>query len=343
MDAALKTNILFTCAGRRHYLIDFFQKNKPEGAKIVGADMQRSAPALAAADASYTVPSVDEADYLDEIVKICLKEKIGAIISLNDLELPKLAEHRGMFSLHGVTVIVPELDVVDICFDKWRTIEFAGSIGIRCPKTCLTLADARDELENGQLSLPVVLKPRWGSASIGIEFCETIEELELATDLVKRKLGRSILGSVSKKDVGHAILIQQKLAGKEFGLDVLNDFKGNVAAVYVKEKLAMRAGETDKAVLRDHPALRRLGEQIGRGLGHIGNLDCDVFEWDGEFHLLEMNPRFGGGYPFSHMAGANFPAAIYAWLEGKEPDPSCFEFHYDKAFAKCDMLVEVPV
>ena len=31
-----------------------------------------------------------------------------------------------------------------------------------------------------------------------------------------------------------------------------------------------------------------------------------------------MNARFGGGYPFSHLAGVNLPKAIVKWLNKEE-------------------------
>jgi carbamoyl-phosphate synthase large subunit len=76
-------------------------------------------------------------------------------------------------------------------------------------------------------------------------------------------------------------------------------------------------------------------------LGHIGNLDCDIFESDGRYYLLEMNPRFGGGYPFSHVAGANYPDAICTWIEGKDYCFDKFSRKYNQPFAKCDTLIRV--
>ena len=58
--------------------------------------------------------------------------------------------------------------------------------------------------------------------------------------------------------------------------------------------------------------------RLARLTGHVGNLDCDAFLVGGVPYILEMNARFGGGYPFSHIAGANVPKAIVKWLQGEE-------------------------
>ena len=122
----------------------------------------------------------------------------------------------------------------------------------------------------------------------------------------------------------------------------MNDLSGNNIAVSVKRKLAMRAGETDKAVTVDNPELRRIGALIGENLHHIGNLDMDIMQRaNGDFCVLELNPRFGGGFPFSYEAGVNFPKAIIEWLQGRNVDPSILVPTYGKAFAKNDYLVEV--
>jgi len=51
-------------------------------------------------------------------------------------------------------------------------------------------------------------------------------------------------------------------------------------------------------------------------------MDADFFVTENnDIFLLEMNPRFGGGYPFSHEAGANVPAALIAWAIGNKLSP----------------------
>jgi len=334
-------NILFTCAGRRHYLIDYFQKAKPSGSLIVGADMQMSAPAMTLVDRQYVVPPVSASDYIEVLLDICQKENIDAIISLNDLELPVLSQNKSYFESLGIRIIVSNVEVIDLCFDKWKTVEFANSIGIDTPKTYLNLKSALAAIEDGNLTFPLVIKPRWGTASIGIEFPENREQLVCSFRLLEKKILRSIIAEISQTDMDNSILIQEKIEGKEFGMDIFNDFNGDNISVYVKEKIAMRAGETDKAVLRDHKDLESIGTKIGMNLKHIANLDCDIFEKDGKYYLLEMNPRFGGGYPFSQMSGANFPAVLYALLEKNPIKSEWLSKTYNNVYAKYDSLIAV--
>ena len=87
--------------------------------------------------------------------------------------------------------------------------------------------------------------------------------------------------------------------------------------------------------------LEKLGQTIGENLGHVGILDCDLFVSDEGCSVIDLNPRIGGGYPFSHMAGANVPAALIAWINGEEADPRCFQIQPHVAVARCDEYVAI--
>lgn len=333
-------NILFTCAGRRTYLLKYFKENMLSGDKIIATDMQLSAPALQAADVKLQVPAVYDPHYIDIALNICKEYDVDALISLNDLELPILAEHKGRFEILGVRVIVSDPQVIDICFDKYKTALWVSNFGLNAPKTYIRLADAKAALASGEISFPLFLKPRWGSGSIGLETVEDMEELDIVYGLLYKKIKKTILATASVGD--EYIMIQEKLTGKEFGLDVMNDLEGNNVAVSVKQKLAMRAGETDKAITVDLPEVRDIGETIGHNLRHIGNLDVDIMQRaNGDYCVLELNPRFGGGFPFSYEAGVNLPKAMVLWLQNKEVDTSILQPEYGRMFAKNDYLMEV--
>jgi len=103
----------------------------------------------------------------------------------------------------------------------------------------------------------------------------------------------------------------------------------------------MRAGETDKAVTVSPDKFQDIVTMISNTLPHRGNLDCDFLELDGRLYLLEFNPRFGGGYPFTHMCGSNHVQMLVDDYHGKVLKE--YGYSVGKGFAKCDTLVEVPV
>jgi carbamoyl-phosphate synthase large subunit len=334
-------NILFTCAGRRNYLINYFKDALKGEGLVIAADMSISAPAMVDADLAILVPSIYEDNYISELKNICIDHKVTAIVSLNDLELPILSKHKSELETTGTKVIVSSESVINIAFDKIETFKFLKDIGLKTPQTYSTLSDVRIAMEKGLLQFPLVVKPRWGSASIGIDFPETDEELDLAFKLQQIKLKKSILNTASQHDFDNAILIQEKMDGNEYGMDIVNDFDGNYYGTFVRQKVNMRSGETDKALSVIDKRFNDIGQTISENLKHIGSLDCDVFIANNELYVLELNPRFGGGYPFSHEAGINTAAIYIEWLKGNTSVEQFNQYKAGKLFSKCDKMLEI--
>lgn len=335
-------HLLFTCAGRRNYLINYFKTALNGRGKVFAADISHSAPAMVDADVAIKVPSIYSDTYITELKATIKKHHINAIISLNDLELPIISKHKA-FLEQGTNckVLISNEATIDLAFDKIKTFKFLSSIGLKTPKTFTSIKNVKQALADNNLQFPLVVKPRWGSASIGIDFPETMEELELSFKLQHLKLKKSILKSASENDIEHAILVQEKINGKEYGMDVLNDFEGNYIGTFVREKLNMRSGETDKAVSVIRSDFDYIGAMISKHLNHKGNLDCDVFEHKNTLYTLEINLRFGGGYPFSHEAGVNTCAMYIEWLLGNTNVSHLNNYKAGMAFSKCDRLLQI--
>lgn len=332
-------NILFSCAGRRHYLLKYFKEVLSQDDKIIATDMQASAPALSEADIVEIVPSVYADDYIAILKNICLKHNVDAIISLNDLELPILSKCIEEFNDIGTTIIVSSSDIIDICFDKFKTSQYIQSIGLISPLTFINIDDAVQAIKDNKLHFPLIIKPRWGSGSIGIEIAYDLDDLFIIYHYIQKKIKHSILANISINTDN--ILIQEFIIGLEYGIDIMNDLHGNYCGVSIKQKISMRSGETDKAVTINNTELENIGKQIATNLRHIANLDCDILEKNGKYYVLDLNPRFGGGYPFSHEAGVNLPSAIISWLKNDVPSSDVFRYVPQKTFAKCDTIVDV--
>ncbi|RDY57577.1 ATP-grasp domain-containing protein [Flagellimonas nanhaiensis] len=335
-------NILFTCAGRRNYLINYFKQALNSNGKVIAVDMQLSAPALVEANVAQKVPSIDDGEYISTIERIIQEEKVNAIISLNDFELPILAQNKKRLEKTGARLLISPANVIDICFDKWKTYHFLLENEIKTPKTYISLESAKEALYKKDIQLPLVVKPRWGSASIGIDIVYTEEELELSFRLQHLKVSRSIPKDISAPDAKNCIVIQEKIHGEEYGVDILNNLDGEYHGTFVRKKLAMRSGETDKAISVIDERFNTIAKKVSHATKHVGNMDCDFFIANGEVYFLEMNPRFGGGYPFSHEAGINTPALYIAWLNNETGLDQYNQFKPGMAFSKCDRILKIP-
>jgi len=328
-------NLLFTSAGRRGYLLQWFKDAVGTEGRIHAANSDANAPAFAQADTSVVVPGIHDKEYVPFLLDYCLQHRITAVIPLFDIDIPVLAAARERFAANGVTVVVADEWVANICNDKWSTFKFLKENDFDVPVTEHTLLETRKALAEGRLGLPLFVKPRWGMGSIGVYKVETEAELDVLYAKVLRDVERTYLRFESAATPGGSVLVQECIDGVEYGLDVVNDLAGRHVATFVKKKLAMRSGETDSAVTVDEPELFEMGARIAGLLQHRGNLDMDLFRTkDGRVVVLELNARFGGGYPFSHLAGADLPRAIVAWLAGKPIDPAWLTVRYGVEAAK---------
>lgn len=313
-----ETNILLTSAGRRTYLIEYFKEAVAGEGRVHAANSQ-ICPAFAAADQWVITPLIYDENYIPFLLDYCRKNQITMLISLFDIDLPVLAKHRNEFAKIGVNVVVSDPEVVEICNDKWKTFQFLNSNGLLTPKSFLNPEEAKLAVREGCISYPLIVKPRWGMGSLSVFQADNEEELDIFYKKIAREIQNSYLRFEAVKDPSACVLIQEKIEGQEYGLDIINDLDCHYQNTIPKRKGAMRSGETDFAETVDNEDLKRLGERISSLLKHRGNLDMDVFEAGGKYYILEMNPRFGGGYPFSHAAGANFPKALVNWEKGISP------------------------
>ena len=308
-------NILLTSAGRRSYIVEYFKEALAGKGKVHASNSEWST-ALEIADEAVLTPLIYDENYIEFLFEYSKKHDINAIISLFDIDLPVLSRNKQLLGEKGIEVIVSDFDVTQVCNDKWKTYQFLKRNNLNTPKSFIELAQAEKALQEKEIQFPLIIKPRWGMGSMSIFKAENEQELDVLYKKVKRGVRESYLKYESEIDSEHAIIMQEYLSGQEYGLDIINNLEKEYVTTLVKKKTAMRSGETDGAITVKNEVLENTGKKIASRLGHIANLDTDCFMVDDKPYILEMNCRFGGGYPFSHLAGVNLPAAIVSWIEG---------------------------
>lgn len=288
-------NIMILSPGRRVDIVQYFKDvfHLKDG-KVFTLDMSPYSPALYEGDEAFVVKKdFDNLDkYIDEVIEICIENKVNSIITLIDPELVLLAKNRQKFLSKGIFPIVSDYEEIMFTFDKYR---FARELDnkISVIPTFNGFNEAREALEENEINFPIFAKIRDGSGSVGIGKISNYEEF---------------LGYQDKENY----IFQPYLKEKEYGVDVYFDMTdGKIKSLFIKEKLNMRAGETDKSIslYREDivSEILKLEE-----LNFRGPVDVDIFEdKNGKLYVNEINPRFGGGYPHAYNAGVNFIEKIY--------------------------------
>jgi carbamoyl-phosphate synthase large subunit len=326
-------NVMLTSVGRRTYLVEYF-KEALEGIGRVHASNSDFSIALPLADAYLITPLIYDDTYIPSLLEYCQTNDIQALISLFDIDLLVLAKNREKFEKIGVQLVLASEESVEICNDKWKTYQLLLEMGIKAPKTYLQIEEARKTIDRGEVSFPLIIKPRWGMGSLAIYTVDDDEELKVLYKKSAKEVFNSYLKYETLLTPEHPLIIQEKLVGMEYGLDIINDLDGNYITTFAKTKTVMRAGETDIGNTVSSEPFVNIAENLSRKIRHQAILSVDCFVCGNQVYVVEMNCRISGHYPLSHLAGVNLPLQIVKWLEGKSTDLSLLTFQTGLTIAK---------
>lgn len=297
-------SILILSCGTRNKVLQAFKKSLPQ-VHLIACDCNPAAPALYEADEGCLIPRMSESDYESKLWALLAEKKPSLVLSLIDPELSVLARLKPQLEAQGIQVMVSDAPLVEMTFDKYafsRALREAGLPSVPTYKP----AEALQALDAGDLTFPLFVKPQCGSASIRINKVTCREELD---------------GLLAE---GEDLVVQPLMLGpglgKEYGVDCYFDMTdGHLVDLFIKEKLLMRAGETDKSISRHHQAIAQLVTRFAEAFPFKGVIDIDLFETKDQLYISEVNPRFGGGYPHAYGAGVDFPALLAKNFEGPLP------------------------
>ncbi len=283
----MRHNILITSAGKRVALTKYFKETLTRfypDAKVFTTDMNpEMAPAGYVSDGCFKVPRVTDEAYPSILLDICEKHDVGMIIATIDTELLLLADLKLEFAEKGIYVMVSDKPFVMMCRDKRNTGEFFETHSIRVPKP----------IDKHNPTFPMFAKPYDGSLSTNLHYIKTADELtqEILDDpklLFMEYIDKSVY--------------------KEYTVDMYYGRGHYVKCIVPRERIEIRSGEINKGRTAKNEILTFLKEKLEYIEGCVGCICVQLFFHPGTHDIvgIEINPRFGGGYPLSYMCGGNF-------------------------------------
>lgn len=286
-----RMNVLITSAGQRVSLIRAFQTELsayfPAG-KVYTTDINpRLAPACQVADGAFKVKRVTHPDYISELLSLSLKLKIKLIVPTIDTELQVLADHKPLFLAHGIHLIISSSGFVKKCRDKRKINRFFQFRGIDIPRP----------IDKNNPTFPLFIKPYDGSLSSDIYLINSPEELR-PYHLDNEKL--MFMEYIDREEYD------------EYTVDMYYGRDHHVKCLVPRKRMVVRAGEINKGKTEYNDIVPFLRKRLEIIPGAVGCFTTQVFfnERTGHIVGIEINPRFGGGYPLSYHAGANYPAYL---------------------------------
>jgi carbamoyl-phosphate synthase large subunit len=293
--------VLVSSAGRRVELLRGFRAALHDldlDGRVLAADRSWYSSALHSADEHFLVPGCDDPDFVARIVEVCRDQHVDLVVPTIDPELPVLAAARDDLAGVGTTVAVSSPDVIAIAADKQATHAWLRAHGFPTVRQA-PLDEVR--ATPGSWPYPVLVKPRFGSAGKGVVVVRDRTELDVA---------------VRDGDV----VVETLASGAEHTIDALVDRAGRCVCAVPRRRIEVRAGEVAKAITVRSPPLERLAVEVCEALpGAYGPITIQTFhdEPADEVVIIELNARFGGGFPLSREAGADFPRWMLEDLTGR--------------------------
>lgn len=284
-------NILITSAGKRVVLVKTFQKTLQEmglDAKVFTVDLKpEMAPAGYVSEECIKVPRCTSDDYMDVLLQICIDKQIGVVIPTIDTELKVLSENRARFLEQGIQIVISDTAFITTCRDKRLTDSLFHELGIPTPKI----------MDKDHVTFPLFAKPYDGSLSANTHLVHDQEEL---TKDILNDPKMLLMEYVNTKEY------------KEFTVDMYYGQDGQVKGIVPRERIEIRAGEINKGITRKNMIVGFLKQRMGTLQGVRGCICLQLFYRlsDHDIKGIEINPRFGGGFPLTYYAKANYAEYI---------------------------------
>ncbi len=329
--------VIASAAHRAHYVKWFKAALRSEGihGEVIAFEYRDTAPTLSMADRGVVVPAYNSPEYRNEVLGWVQKESPDLFFSVNDYELQVLAcGLADELRTAGCTVAALDADAQNIVIDKHLMAVRLRDQGLLTPETWLG-----SETDRAQAANPgggFIVKHRFGSGSDGVRSAtgETLQDMVIESAKTARDAGGR--PTTLDKDL---VIIQTLLPGTEFGVDGVFalDGTGRLNGALARRKDRMRGGDTDVATTVTANRFTQALVELGGLLKPVGPIDVDFREdAEGSPQIIDINPRFGGGYPFCHLAGADVPAYLVRELAGLADAPALLDYEVGVTTARRD-------
>lgn len=226
-----------------------------------------------------------EEGYIDELLDKCKKHRITHLIPVNEKEIETVSKERRRFSQEGVKILIQSSQALEICLDKYCTVQWLSEKCFDVPHTYRNIKDI--SFKTGK---KFIYKPRKSNGSRDIQMIASSEEaMQLKMD------GYVLQDYIDSED--------------EYTVGVFCS-KQIINTIAFRRKLK-HGYSSQIELVKDHK-LEEIAHRIAELMHLEGYINIQLRKKDGQYFIFEINPRISGTVRFRHMLG--FTDVLW-WLD----------------------------
>ena len=252
--------------------------------------------------------------YCMELLNICLKNNINVIFPGSEPELKVISNNRELFEKNNIFLPINPKDVIDICLDKVKTVEFLKANGFNFPRSVYV----REEKDLDKVDFyPAVLKPSiGGSGSSNIMLAQTKDEVIVFGNYLLTLYDEFIIQEyIGVPEHEYTVGVLMSMDGENInsiglkriithGLGNKINVKNRTKRADLGDVLVISSG-ISQGEIGKFPEITKICVDVAKRIGAKSsiNIQCRFFE--DKVYVFEINPRYSGTTFFRAMAGYN--------------------------------------
>ena len=241
---------------------------------------------------------------------------IDVVIPMEDIHATILSQLKhSLEEKTQVRVAVMDWEVFRLASNKSELLEFCKEHGIGHPRTALL----NDDIENvaKYVGFPALIKPSHSEGAKGIVLVHNIKELINEFPDIKAQYGECALQEfINSKDYYYNLMLYRCKDGTY----------GNHTILKILRFYPIKGGSSCLAVSIENTEMLEMCKNLLDKLNWVGFADFDILEkGDGEYKIIEINPRVPACLRGAAMSGVNFPKQIVDDVMTGEIEVSTYE------------------
>ena len=252
------------------------------------------------------LPSAGIASIMERLKYIHSIEKIDVVIPNFDAELHNFIKMAPVLEREmGIKSFLPTLEQFEERH-KSNLPAFGEKYGIKVPKSKMIFSIAEIASLSHEFTYPLVVKGKFYDASVAY----SPEQAAQTFNKISAKWGLPII-------------IQQFTYGTEVNVTALGDGRGEtIGAVPMRKQVITDKGKAWAGITLEDDELLRITRQLIRNCHWRGPCELEMIKTnEGEYYLIEINPRTPAWVYLAVGAGQNHPEALMKMALGEKVTP----------------------